>query len=132
MPMIGLYRIHQEQIKKVEQSLKAPFQIHKGDTGTGNPQVKKPEHMRQKSLSVKGSLAAMYPVTNGCAWIPRHHPHLRYPHSGASAATPACLNWIFSIPISPAYASAAGKNRRRAYEHEKEKSKEIIITDTRI
>ncbi|MGA7627867.1 MAG: hypothetical protein WCC86_07800 [Methanoregula sp.] len=51
MPMIGLYRIHQEQIKKVEQSLKAPFQIHKGDTGTGNPQVKKPEHMRQKSLS---------------------------------------------------------------------------------
>ena len=51
MPMIGLYRIHQEQIKKVEQSLKAPFQIHKGDTGTGNSQVKKPERMRQKSLS---------------------------------------------------------------------------------
>jgi hypothetical protein len=53
MSMIGLYRIHQEQIKKVEQSLKAPFQIRKGDSCAGNHQVKKPEYggMRQKSLA---------------------------------------------------------------------------------
>ena len=47
--MIGLYRTHQEQIQKVEQSLKAPFQIRTVDpnpyerTGTENRQVKRPE-----------------------------------------------------------------------------------------
>jgi hypothetical protein len=55
--MIGSYRIHQEQIKKVEQSLRAPYLIRKGDagvcdrSGAGNRQVKRQERdsTRRKS-----------------------------------------------------------------------------------
>jgi len=48
--MISSYRIHQEQIKKVEQSLKAPYLIHKAEScthetsGRAGTQIKRPEH----------------------------------------------------------------------------------------
>ncbi len=77
--------------------------------------------------------AAVHPVINRCTRILRHRLRPRYLHSGVSAATRVFLNWIFSIPTSPVYASAAGKNRRRAYEHEKEKSKKgLAITNVRL
>ena len=49
-PMIRSYRIHQEQIKKVEQSLKAPYLIHKAEScmhetsNRAGTQIKRPEH----------------------------------------------------------------------------------------
>lgn len=49
-PMIKSYRIHQEQIKKVEQSLKAPYLIHKAEScmhetsGRAGIQIERPEH----------------------------------------------------------------------------------------
>ena len=48
--MIKSYRIHQEQIKKVEQSLKAPYLIHKAEScmhetsGRAGIQIERPEH----------------------------------------------------------------------------------------
>jgi len=57
--MIGSYRIHNEQIKKVEQSLKAPYLRHRvgpcihEDSGIVMMQIKRPENIapiqRQKS-----------------------------------------------------------------------------------